>query len=320
MALPTPSGATPQSTAGRPFGAVLTAMVTPMTADGSVDVDAGVRLARHLVDEGNDGLVLNGTTGEAPTTHAEEKQELVAAVVEAVGDRAHVIAGAGSNDTDHAVRMAEQAAEAGAHALLVVTPYYSRPTQDGLYRHMVRVAESTDLPVMVYDVPGRTGLRIAADTYGRLAEHESFVACKDATGDLFAASRLAASTGWAWYCGDDGLYLPFLAVGAAGLVGVSSHVVGRQYAELTAAFDAGDTARALALHRRITPVIQALNGAGAQAVMAKAACEVLGLVPGRHMRLPQVQATDDEADAVRAALEAAGVLDENLTTTTGATR
>ncbi|PJI94391.1 4-hydroxy-tetrahydrodipicolinate synthase [Luteimicrobium subarcticum] len=313
MATPSPSSAAqhgaPTAVPGRPFGALLTAMVTPMSPGGAVDLDAAVRLARYLVDHGHDGLVLNGTTGESPTTHAEEKAALVAAVVEAVGDRAAVVAGAGSNDTDHAVRMAEQAAEAGAHGLLVVTPYYSRPTQHGLYEHMLRVAGSTDLPVMVYDVPGRTGLRIAESTYERLAAHDQFVACKDATGDLFAASRLAASTGWAWYCGDDSLYLPFLAVGAAGLVGVASHVLGRELRDLTAAFDAGDTARALAIHRAVTPVIEAINGAGAQAVMAKAAVEALGLVDGRHLRLPQVPATDDEAATVVAALERCGVLD-----------
>jgi 4-hydroxy-tetrahydrodipicolinate synthase len=293
----------------RPFGAVLTAMVTPMTPDGAIDLEAAASLARHLVDEGNDGLVLNGTTGEAPTTHAQEKADLVAAVVEAVGDRAHVVAGAGSNDTDHAVRMAEQAAAAGAHGLLVVTPYYSRPTQEGLYQHMVAVAGATELPVMVYDIPGRAGLRIAPSTYERLAEHESFVASKDATGDVGSALKLIAATGWAWYSGDDGLLLPFLSVGAGGIVGVSTHVVAREYAEAVRAFDAGDHAAALAIARRVTPVVEALNGAGAQAVMAKAAVEALGLHSNRHLRLPNVQATDAEAAAVRPALEQAGVFD-----------
>ena len=293
----------------RPFGAVLTAMVTPMTPDGAIDLGAAQRLARHLVDEGNDGLVLHGTTGEAPTTHAQEKADLVAAVVEAVGDRAHVVAGAGSNDTDHAVRMAEQAADAGADGLLVVTPYYSRPTQEGLYQHMVAVADATDLPVMVYDIPGRAGLRIAPATYERLAEHESFVASKDATGDVASALKLIAATGWAWYSGDDGLLLPFLSVGASGIVGVSTHVVSREYADAVRAFDEGDHAAALGIARRVAPVVDALNGAGAQAVMAKAAVEALGLHSNRHLRLPNVQATDAEAAAVRAALEQAGVFD-----------
>jgi 4-hydroxy-tetrahydrodipicolinate synthase len=294
------------STPQRPFGAVLTAMVTPMTSAGDVDLDAAVRLARHLVDQGNDGLVLSGTTGESPTTHAEEKAELVAAVVEAVGDRAKIVAGAGSNDTVHAVRMAEQAAEAGADGLLVVTPYYSRPTQDGLYRHVAEVAGATELPVMVYDVPGRTGVRVAPETFERLAGHPRVVAVKDAAGDLYQAAKNIARTGLAWYCGDDGAYLPFLAVGACGHVGVATHVVADRFAELTRAFDAGDTARALDLFRSTTGVIDALNGAGAQAVMAKAAVEALGLTDNRHLRLPNVQAGDDEAASVRAAIEAAG--------------
>ena len=163
MVLPTDSA--------RPFGAVLTAMVTPMTPEGAVDLKAAVKLAKKLVDDGNDGLVLSGTTGESPVTHTPEKEELVAAVVEAVGDRAAVVAGAGSNDTVHAIRMAEQAAEAGADGLLVVSPYYSRPSQEGLYQHFVAVADATDLPVMLYDVPGRTAVRIAPETYRRLAQH-----------------------------------------------------------------------------------------------------------------------------------------------------
>src|SRR6478736_2869395 len=205
------------ATPARPFGAVLTAMVTPMTPDGAVDLDAAARLAGRLVDDGNDGVVLSGTTGESPTTHAPEKAELVRAVVEAVGGRAAVLAGAGSNDTDHAVRMAEQAAEAGADGLLVVSPYYSRPSQEGLYRHVTAIADATPLPVMVYDVPGRSGVRIAPATLERLAAHERIVANKDATGDVYTAAKLIESTGLAWYCGDDAMLLPFLAHGASGI-------------------------------------------------------------------------------------------------------
>jgi 4-hydroxy-tetrahydrodipicolinate synthase len=293
----------------RPFGAVLTAMVTPMTADGEVDLESAVRLASHLVDNGHDGLVLNGTTGEAPTTHAPEKAALIEAVVSAVGDRAWVVAGAGSNDTAHAVRMAEQAAEAGAHGLLVVSPYYSRPSQDGVYRHIRSVADSTDLPVMLYDVPGRTGVRISPATVARLAEHERVVAVKDASGDLYGAASAIARTGLAWYSGDDSAYLALLAHGAAGVVSVVGHVAGRRLAELTAAFDAGDHARALQIFLSIVPVIDALNGAGFQAVFAKAAVEALGLIPNRHMRLPYVAASADDVVTVRARLRAAGLLD-----------
>ncbi|WP_454044210.1 4-hydroxy-tetrahydrodipicolinate synthase [Cellulosimicrobium sp. Marseille-Q8652] len=296
------------ATPARPFGAVLTAMVTPMTTDGTVDLEAAARLAERLVDDGNDGLVLNGTTGESPTTHAPEKADLVRVVVEAVGDRAAVVAGAGSNDTDHALRMAEQAAEAGADGLLVVSPYYSRPSQEGLYRHVVAVADATDLPVMLYDVPGRTAVRFAAETYARLAAHERVVATKDASGDVYAAATLAASTGLAVYSGDDTLLLPFLAHGGAGVVGVSSHVVGSRFAEVVRRFDAGDHAGALDVFLTTVPVIDALNGAGFQAVMAKAAVELLGLADNRHLRLPNVAASEEEVAIVRDALAAAGLL------------
>ncbi|GAA4733326.1 4-hydroxy-tetrahydrodipicolinate synthase [Isoptericola chiayiensis] len=300
-------------TTARPFGAVLTAMVTPMTESGAVDLDAAVKLATRLVDQGNDGLVLSGTTGEAPVTHAPEKADLVRAVVDAVGDRAVVLSGAGSNDTAHAVRMAEQAAEAGAHGLLVVSPYYSRPTQEGLYRHFATVADSTDLPVMLYDIPGRAGVRIAPATYARIATHPLVVAAKDATGDVASVPFLRQATGLAWYAGDDGLLLPFLAHGAAGIVSVSGHVVAPAFAEVVRRFDAGDHFGALEAFTGTLPVISAMNGAGAQAVMVKAALEILGVHTNRELRLPNVAATDDDVAAVRAALIAGGVLDAATT-------
>ncbi|NYD88172.1 4-hydroxy-tetrahydrodipicolinate synthase [Cellulomonas oligotrophica] len=298
----------PVTPAGRPFGAVLSAMVTPMTPDGAVDLAAAVRLAQHLVDHGHDGLVLNGTTGEAPTTHAPEKADLVAAVVEAVGDRAWVVAGAGSNDTAHAVRMAVQAAEAGAHGLLVVSPYYSRPSQDGIVAHVTHVAGSTDLPVMLYDVPGRTGVRLAEATIDRLAAHPRVVALKDATGDVAAATAKIARTGLAWYCGDDGLLPAFLAHGAVGHVGVASQVLGDAFARLVAAWDAGETATALEVFRGMLPAITALNGDGFQAAAAKAALVEVGALTSRATRLPLVPYTDDEAARVRDGLRAAGLL------------
>ncbi|ANC30596.1 4-hydroxy-tetrahydrodipicolinate synthase [Isoptericola dokdonensis] len=300
-------------TPARPFGAVLTAMVTPMADTGKVDLDAAARLAVRLVDEGNDGLVLSGTTGEAPATHAPEKADLVRAVVDAVGDRAVVLTGAGSNDTAHAVRMAEQGAEAGADGLLVVSPYYSRPTQEGLYRHFAAVADATDLPVMLYDVPGRSGVRIGVDTYQRIAEHPRVVATKDATGDVASAAALQTATGLAWYSGDDALLLPFLAHGAVGIVSVSAHVVAPAFAAAVRLFDAGDHAAALQAFLPTLPVIAALNGAGAQAVMTKAALETLGVLPNRELRLPNVAASDDDVALVRAALIAAGVTDAGTT-------
>ncbi|MBO0607427.1 4-hydroxy-tetrahydrodipicolinate synthase [Myceligenerans salitolerans] len=301
------------STTERPFGALLTAMVTPMTPDGAIDLKASVKLAKKLVDDGNDGLVLSGTTGESPVTHAPEKAELVAAVTEAVGDRAAVLAGAGSNDTAHAIRMAEQAAEAGADGLLVVSPYYSRPTQEGLIRHFAAVADSTDLPVMLYDIPGRAGVRIAPETFVRIAEHPRIVANKDATGDVWSAAQLIEATGLAWYSGDDGLLLPFLSVGGAGIVSVSAHVVARQYAEVVRRWDAGDHAGALSEFRRVMPVVGALNGAGAQAVMAKAALQAQGVLEHRTLRLPNVAANDHEVATLRAVLVAAGLLPQSAT-------
>lgn len=299
----------PASTAARPFGSVLTAMVTPMTPDGDVDLAAAVALATHLVDAGNDGLVLNGTTGEAPTTHAPEKAELVAVVVEAVGDRAFVVAGAGSNDTAHAVRMAEQAAEAGAHGLLVVSPYYSRPSQAGLATHIETVASSTDLPVLVYDIPGRAGVRVAPATFARLAQHPRIVGVKDAAGDVYGSAKVMRDTGLAYYAGDDSLYLALLACGAVGIVSVAGHVVTPLLARVARAWQAGDTAGALAAFRAAAPAIDALNGAGQQAPTTKAALELLGLIPSRATRLPITPLPDEELPALRAALAAAGVID-----------
>jgi 4-hydroxy-tetrahydrodipicolinate synthase len=301
------------ATPERPFGAVLTAMVTPMTPDGAVDLKAAAALATKLVDDGNDGLVLSGTTGESPVTHAPEKAELVAAVVAAVGDRAAVLAGAGSNDTAHAIRMATQAADAGADGLLVVSPYYSRPTQEGLYQHFVAVADSTDLPVMLYDIPGRAGVRIAPETFGRLAEHPRIVANKDATGDVWSAAQLIEATGMAWYSGDDGLLLPFLSVGGAGIVSVAAHLVAEQFAQVVRCWDEGRHVDALDAFRPTVPVVNALNGAGAQAVMVKAALQAQGLLEHRTLRLPNVAASDHEVAHLRAVLTAVGLISADAT-------
>ena len=204
-----------------PFGRILPAMVTPMKADGAVDFEAAQRLAKQLVADGADGLVVNGTTGESPTTHMEEKVELVQAVKEVVD--VPVISGAGSNDTAHTVRMVEQTQEAGADAVLVVAPYYSRPSQEGVFRHYKAVNDSADKPIIVYDVPGRTGLHIQLETYRRLAELDHVQAVKDATGDIAGAVRKRMETGLTWYSGDDGLFLPFLSVGAVGIISVIAH-------------------------------------------------------------------------------------------------
>src|SRR5690554_4239205 len=278
----------------RPFGALLTAMVTPMKPSGDIDVDAAVALAKRLATHGHDGVVLNGTTGEAPTTHAPEKAELVSAVVEAVGEDLVILAGAGSNDTAHAVRMAEQAAEAGAHGLLVVTPYYSRPSQEGVLQHTKAVVEATELPVMLYDVPGRTVVRYSEATLDRLAELEQVVAIKDATGDVYGALKGAARTGLAYYSGDDPLLLAYLAHGAVGIVSMAAHLVGDAMRAVIDSFDAGDTAGALERFRTITGVIDLISESGNGALRSKTALAVLGHIPHPTMRLPHVAADAEE--------------------------
>lgn len=282
-------------------------MVTPMHDNGDIDFDGAQRLARFLIERGNDGLVLSGTTGEAPTTHAPEKVDLIRAVREAVGPDVPILSGAGSNDTAHAVRMAEQAAEAGADAVLALVPYYSKPQQRGIVAHLTAIHDASQLPVMLYDIPGRTGVALTDDSYDELAALERVIANKDATGNVEAAKDRITRTGLAWYSGDDPLTLAFLREGASGVVSVSSHVVGREISAMIAAFDAGDTAEAERLHEALLPVHDAMfNGPGA--VNAKSAMHLLGVIDSRAMRLPIVPATDEEYDTLRAALTAAGVL------------
>lgn len=293
-------------TTPRPFGTVLTAMVTPMHADGSLDIEGAITLAKHLIDHGSDGLVISGTTGEAPTTHAPEKAELTAALVEAVGGRATLIAGAGSNDTAHAVMMAEQAAEAGVDGVLALVPYYSKPSQKGIVAHLSAIAGASDLPVMLYDIPGRTGVALTDESFDSLAEIDTIVANKDATGDVAAAKDRIARTGLAWYSGDDPLTLEFLRAGAVGVVSVSAHVAGQRIAAMIAAHDAGDTALADRLHEELVPVHDAIF-TGPGAANAKAAMQLLGVIPGRHMRLPLLPLDDDEYASLASALRAGGV-------------
>jgi 4-hydroxy-tetrahydrodipicolinate synthase len=288
------------------FGTVLTAMVTPFTADGKLDIDAGVRLAHHLVEQGNDGLVLAGTTGESPTTTENEKLELLRAVIAAVGHRARIIAGAGSNDTAHSVELARDAARAGAHGLLVVTPYYSRPPQAGLYAHFTAVANATDLPVMLYDIPPRSVVPIETETLRRLAEHPRILAVKDAKGDLNAGAELIASTGLQFYSGDDPLNLPWLSVGATGFVSVIGHLVPTRLRELHTAFMMGDIARAQAINVSLIPVIRSVARLGGVSA-SKAGLRLIGLDVGEP-RLPQVPPSIDHIELLAAELRAAGVL------------
>lgn len=293
--------------AAAPFGRVLTAMVTPFTADGRLDVEGAQRLATHLVSAagGNDGLVLNGTTGESPTTTDEENEVLVRAVREAVGPNVPLVAGVGSNDTAHSVEQAQRAQKAGADASLVVTPYYNRPPQSGLIAHVHAIADAAELPVMLYDIPVRTGIPFETETLLRLSEHPRVVAVKDAKGDIAASSEVMAATDLAFYSGDDINTLPLLAVGACGVVSVCGHVAGAAIASMVAAYDEGRHADALALHRRLLPVFRGTFRTQG-VILAKAALNLLGL-PAGPVRLPLVDATPEQIAVLRDDYAAGGI-------------
>ncbi len=288
------------------LGTLLTAMVTPFAPDGSLDNAAAAKLANHLVDAGCDGLVVSGTTGESPTTTDDEKLELLRVVLEAVGDRARVIAGAGTYDTAHSIRLAKACAAEGAHGLLVVTPYYSKPPQRGLFAHFTAVADATDLPVLLYDIPPRSVVPIESDTIRVLASHPNIVGIKDAKGDLHSGAQIMAETGLAYYSGDDALNLPWLAMGATGFISVISHVAAGQLRELLSAFASGDIATARKINVALAPLCIAMGRLGG-VTMSKAGLRLLGIDVG-DPRLPQVPATSDELDALAADMRAASVL------------
>jgi len=282
------------------FGTVLTAMVTPFTSDGTkIDFDAAAKLANDLVDLGNNGLVVNGTTGESPTTDEHEKIELLKVVIDAVGSRAKVVAGAGSNDTAHSVLLAKDAQKAGAHGLLVVTPYYNKPPQAGIHAHMVAVADSTDLPVMIYDIPGRSGVAISNETMLQLAQHPKIIANKDAKGDLWAASQIMAQSDLAYYSGDDPLNLALLAVGAIGVVSVTGHIVADRHKLMVEAIQNNDVKTAREINRSLVPITEGIMTKAGGAIMVKAALDQLGRTGGGALRLPLVPATDDQRRVLR---------------------
>jgi 4-hydroxy-tetrahydrodipicolinate synthase len=288
------------------LGTVLTAMATPFTPDGSLDTDAAARLAARLVDSGCDGLVISGTTGESPTTTDAEKSLLLRAVVEAVGDRARIIAGVGTYDTAHSVHLAKAAAADGAHGLLVVTPYYSRPPQSGLVAHFTTIADATDLPVILYDIPPRSVVPISWDTMRTVARHPNIVAVKDAKADLPGAAQIMAETGLAYYSGDDALNLPWLAMGAVGFVSVWGHLAAGQLREMLNAFNSGDIATA----RKIAVTLGPLNDAQTRlggVTLAKAGLRLQGVDVG-DPRLPQMPATPEQLDELAADMRAAEVL------------
>jgi 4-hydroxy-tetrahydrodipicolinate synthase len=289
-----------------PFGHMLTAMVTPFTEAGEVDYDGVAALAAHLVDEaGNDGLIINGTTGESPTLRDDEKLQSLKVVLEAVGDRATIVAGAGNNDTRHTIEIAREAEAAGAHGLLLVTPYYNKPPQAGIAAHFLTIADATGLPIMTYDIPGRTGVPIEPDTFARIAEHPRIVANKDAKADVASSAAVIARTGLAWYSGDDALTLPFLSVGGCGVVSVVGHVLGQRIAAMMAAHRAGDVARATALNASMIPAYVGIFRTQG-VILTKAALRELGL-PSGPVRLPLVDATEQQRSILRADLAAAGV-------------
>ena len=299
----------PSGTPGRPFGTVLAAMVTPFTSSGELDLDATAALASRLADEGHDGLVVNGTTGESPTTTDAEKTAVIRAVVAAVGQRVTVVAGVGTYDTAHSMRLAEDAKRAGAHGTLVVTPFYSRPQQDGLLAHFAAVADATDLPVMLYDIPPRSVVAIAPETLLRLAEHPRITAVKDAKGDFYAGSQVIANSDLAFYSGDDPLTLPWLSIGAVGVVSIISHVVGPHIRALVDSAAAGDYVRARQIHEALLPAHRAMGrtGGGAGLVFAKTALRLAGFEVG-DPRLPQIPATRDQTALIARDLEEIGAL------------
>ena len=293
-----------------PFGRLITAMVTPFDKDGAIDWDGVAKLAQHLVDTGHDGIAVNGTTGEAPTTKSSEKLEIIKVVKSVVGDKITVLSGAGDNETSYTVEQAKRSQDAGADGLLVVTPYYNKPPQAGIEAHFRAVAAATDLPIMMYDIPGRTGVEIESDTIVKLFDTvENIVALKDAKGNIAATSWVIKRCGVPVYSGDDILNLPFLSVGAVGFVSVCGHTVGKQLKAMLDAWFAGNAPRALEIHQELLPVFTGTFRTQG-AILTKAAMSLMGL-PGGTTRLPLVDATEAQIAQLRIDLTAGGVTLKN---------
>ena len=288
-----------------PFGRLLTAMVTPFTKSGEIDWAGVEKIAAHLVSTGHDGIVLNGTTGEAPTTSDDEKDQIIKVVRKVVGDKIKIVAGAGNNETSHSVEQAQRAAKAGANGLLVVTPYYNKPPQAGIQAHFTAMADATDLPVMMYDIPGRTGVEIESDTIVKLAEHKNIVALKDAKGNPAATSWVIKRSAIPVYSGDDILNLPLLSVGAVGFVSVCGHTVGADLRVMLDSWFSGNSSKALEVHQKLLPVFTGTFRTQG-AIMTKAALNLMGL-PGGFTRLPLVDATDAQIAQLKVDLQAGGV-------------
>jgi len=289
-----------------PFGRMITAMVTPFDKDGAIDWDGVAKLAQHLADHGHDAIAVNGTTGEAPTTKTSEKLEIIRVVKSTVGDRVKVLTGAGDNETAYTVDQAKRCAELGVDGLLIVTPYYNKPPQAGIEAHFKAVASATDLPIMMYDIPGRTGVEIEQDTICRLAEVKNIVALKDAKGNPASTSWVIQRTGLPVYSGDDILNLPLLSIGAVGFVSVCGHTVGNELREMLDAWFSGNAARALEIHQKLLPVFTGTFRTQG-AILTKAALNMLGL-PGGYTRLPLVDATEAQIAQLRKDLQQGGVV------------
>jgi 4-hydroxy-tetrahydrodipicolinate synthase len=288
-----------------PFGRMLTAMVTPFDKDGKIDWPGVEKLAAYLVANGHDGIAVNGTTGEAPTTKSSEKEEIIRVVKSVVGPKIFVVSGAGDNETDYSINQAKRTEKAGADGLLVVAPYYNKPPQAGVAAHFKAIASATDLPLMMYDIPGRCGIEIEPDTIVDLYNHPQIVALKDAKGNVASTSWVIKRCGIPVYSGDDILNLPLLSVGAVGMVSVCGHTVGKDLKAMLDSWFAGDAARALEIHQKLLPIFTGTFRTQG-AILTKAALNMMGL-PGGYTRLPLVDATEDQIAQLRKDLIAGGV-------------
>lgn len=289
------------------FGQVLTAMVTPFDHNGEIDFEATRTLVNHLIDNGSDGLVIAGTTGESPTLTTEEKVEFFKFVVNVVAGRVPVIAGTGSNNTKASISLTRLAEEAGVDGIMLVTPYYNKPSQEGMYQHFKAIAEATALPIMLYNIPGRSVVNMTVETIVRLSNIENIVCIKEASGDLDAMAQIISKTAsdFTLYSGDDGLTVPVLAIGGAGIVSVASHIIGNEMQNMINSFKNGDVIKAGALHRELLPIMNALFAAP-NPTPVKAALNMRGIQVG-GVRLPMVALNNDETRALKSVLEASNI-------------
>ena len=290
------------------FGKVLTAMVTPFNENLEVDLQKTQELAVRLIESGSDGVVVCGTTGESPTLSKKEKLDLFRAVVEAIGGKGTVIAGTGSYNTAESVELTKEAEKTGVDGILLVAPYYNKPSQEGLYRHFKEIAGSTSLPAIIYNIPGRTGVNISPDTMARLAEIENVVGVKESSGNLGQVSEIYEKTpsDFMIYSGDDALTLPILSVGGVGIISVAGHIAGRKIKEMVTAYEQGEVAKAAKINASLGPLFRALF-INTNPIMVKTACNLVGLKVG-GLRLPLVEASEKETEIMRGVLKNLGLL------------